>query len=303
MDCMQILDVAPPWSFEWTAFCATGGVGAGPPAATVQGWTVAAVIVAAIAALIALFKDELWWRVHAPKLEVRLVRAGVVAGFELELRVRNTSKRMAADEVTVRAVELEPHPLEGAIGMRGVSHIVPVDRLVPRASGETSYGVAPQAEVRLPFVTWLDGQTRADPVLASVAWAPKTSVAQTQIYDEAGGLLVLPSADDRAHWVEMHPNLVAIMSAPAMIRLEVAARNVPARLYTVKLRRTPDAPVADDLPLNLNRRVGVFSSELVEGSEPYNRVTHASSLPIGRTVSVERAESDAGERAGNESAR
>jgi hypothetical protein len=128
-------------------------------------WAVAGVVVALFAALVALFREEFWHRRHAPRLEVALGRLGGDF-FALALRLRNASTRLAAEGVTVRVIELEPHPLEGAVGPKWVSPIVDLDQLLCRASGETTFGLAPCGEARLPLLTLQDGWTPRDPAVA-----------------------------------------------------------------------------------------------------------------------------------------
>jgi hypothetical protein len=106
----------------------------------------------------------------------------------------------------------------------------PIDQLVPRASGETSFGLPPEGATTLSLLHLNDGDTSADPATADLVWMDQ----QPEGPDHTG-LLVLPSADERKHWTELHPDLATIMDAPAMVRLEVAATNVPARMYTVKI--------------------------------------------------------------------
>jgi hypothetical protein len=96
-------------------------------------------------------------------------------------------------------------------------------------------------------------------------------------------LLVLPSADDREHWSTQHPDLAPIMNLPAMIRLEVAAANVPARHYTLKLSRDPSMPPAEELPMSPGLRIGAFEMVLENGLAPYNAAPHAGGLPVGKT--------------------
>jgi hypothetical protein len=72
------------------------------------------------------------------------------------------------------------------------------------------------------------------------------------------------------------------MDAPAMLRLEIAASNVPARLYTVKIYRTTDAPSAEHLPMNPNIRTPIaFTLKLCAGRTPYNRIIHVSGYSVG----------------------
>ncbi|MEA2331369.1 MAG: hypothetical protein QOH58_1507 [Thermoleophilaceae bacterium] len=232
-----------------------------PAASSLPTWlTGAAVIAALLGVLVALFKDELWHQLHAPRFEVSLERGGL-AREKVQIRIRNTSKRLAAENASVRVTEVVPHPLEAAIGPRGISGIVAVDLLLKRRSGESIYAVAPQGQVLLDLVDLTDANDPDQPVKARPAWdGPVTNVD----YDNVGGLLVLPSQESRESWAEQMPGVR--MDSAALVHLEVAASNVPARLYTVKLYRSPHVPPARDLPMAATSGGAQLYAELFEGS-------------------------------------
>ncbi len=222
--------------------------------------TGAAVIVTLLGVLVALFKDELWHRLHASRFAVSLERGGLMRE-KVQVRVRNTSKRLAAQDASVRVTEVVPHPLEAAIGPRGISGIVAVDQLLKRTSGQSTYAVAPQGQVLLDLVNLTDAYSPDQSVKAEPAWeGPVTNVG----YDDVDGLLVLPSQEARETWATQLPGLS--MDSAALVRLEVAASNVPAHLYTVKLYRSPHVPPARDLPMAQTSGNAQLYAELFEGS-------------------------------------
>jgi hypothetical protein len=258
--CLELLSQGiRPSPFGWVPFCP---ISDSPMAAsTPPEWlTGAAVIATLLGVLVALFKDELWHQLHAPRFEVSLVRGGL-AREKVQVRIRNTSKRLAAEEASVRVTEVEPHALEAAIGPRGISGIVAVDLLLKRRSGESTYSVAPQGQVLLDLVTLTDAYDPDQSVKAMPAWdGPVTNVG----CDDVDGLLVLPSYEDREQWAGQLPGVP--MDSAALVHVEVAASNVPARLYTVKLYRSPHVPPARDLPMAATSGGAQLYAELFEGS-------------------------------------
>jgi hypothetical protein len=182
--------------------------------------------------------------------------------------------------VTVRVIELESHPLQASIGPRWAPPIGATDRLLKRASGEATFGIPPDGEVRVSLLGLKDGWTDDDPTIAYLPWMNPGDDREVQ-----PGVLVLPSTDERRSWSEQYPDLATIMDAPAMVRLEIAATNVPARLYTVKVYRTTDAPSGQHLPVNPDLRTAIaFRLDLVPGRAPYNQTLHASQLPVGSST-------------------
>jgi hypothetical protein len=240
--------------------------------ATTSGWTVGAVVVAALAVIAALFKDELWHWMHRARLEVVAVRGS--GPFEVELQLRNPSNRTAAEGVTARIIQMEDHPIEYSLGPKWMPRLTPLDQLLPRISGETMFALAPLGQVRLPLLTFDDGWTSADPALARIATAKGAEGGED---GSRGDLVVLPNADQRGTALENHPGLRRALSSPAMIRMEVAATNVPARLFTLKLWRSLERPPAGQMPMSPYLRAGAFSWELVDGYAPYNWAPHGSS--------------------------
>jgi hypothetical protein len=226
------------------------------------GWTQAAVIVSGIgifvAALVALFKDEFWhWR-HAPGLEVGIEREGE---FAVALRLRNPSQRTAAQGVAVRVIDYEGDPVERALRPRWFTEVIhSVDRLLPRASGETSFGIAPNGEVRLPLAILKDADTAEDKAVALLPAALGQGEGALEV-------LVAHPLAERREAVEQWPEAGEVSDKPAMIRLEVAADNVPARLYTVTISRPHDVPPRDGMPLNPAFRAMTFDVGLVEGAQ------------------------------------
>jgi hypothetical protein len=249
------------------------------------GWTAGVVVVGFIAALVALFKDEFWhWR-HAPGLDVALV-AEPYPSFGYSVRLKNPSERLSAEGASVRVLEFEPHPLEYATGPKWSNHIIQVDRLVPRASGETTFVLAPEAEVRLPLFSVGGAWTDEEHAVASFPWWE----GMTTVAGAHEGLLVLPSTRSRDEWIHPHPDLRAIEGCPAMVRLEVSATNVPARLYTVKITRDVDAWPGEAPPGNPSLHRDTFSVTLEPGSSPYNPTPHASQMMPAEEPDVEEAE-------------
>lgn len=283
---MTLLGPAPHSFFEWVPFCSSG-MRIAEQMADVPGWGSPSVIAGLIGStliligvLLAFFKDEIWHRLHGPRLEIATERGGMTH-TEVFMRVRNVSTRLAAEEVTVRVREVAPHPLISAIGPRGVSRIVEVDALVARASGETAYTIGPGGDVRLMLVRLSDGYEARNPCIAEPSWEGPT--ANVGIY-EVNGIVVAPSAEDRESWSEQHPDLASIMGDPAMVRLEVSAANVPTARYTLRMSRSPSLPPFRDLPAAITRGGGPMEAELIKGWEPYPFAPHAGQLPIGETM-------------------
>jgi hypothetical protein len=238
--------------------------------ATTSGWTIGAVLAAVFAVVVALFKDELWHGMHRARLDV-----GVVSGsgpFDVELLLWNTSKRTAAEGVTARIIQMEDHPIEYARGPKWMPRLTALDQLLPRISGETSFALAPLGQVHLPLLTLSDRWTSADAALAQIATREDEGGEE-----QRGGLVILPSADERAAAVEESPGLQRALPSPAMIRLEVAATNVPARLFTFKIWRNLDAPPRAQMPRSPYLRAGLFHWKLEDGIVPYNWAPHGSS--------------------------
>ena len=77
-------------------FCSAPAEAVPASVAATSAWTIALVFVAAIAAVIALFKDEVWHWVHAPRLDVQVDRRGGIGMYDLQLVLKNESRRMAA---------------------------------------------------------------------------------------------------------------------------------------------------------------------------------------------------------------
>jgi len=242
------------------------------PLAATSGWTIGGVLVGLSAVLVALFKDEFWHALYAPRLDVHLTghtpQTAVVV-----LVVRNTSQRVPAESVTVRVTQVEPHPFEHVIGTKQMDHVRDADVLLPRVSGETAFGLSPGSAARVPLMTYRDAYEDGNAAIVELPWAePEVAGRDERL------LLVLPSVDDREYWVETHPDLVDLWPSPAMIRLEVAAANVPAKLYTVKLRRDPDRPPLSRAPMVQLVGSGAFSVELWPGHAARNRAPHGSSM-------------------------
>jgi hypothetical protein len=237
-------------------------------------WARGGVIAALLTVLVALFKDEFWnWR-HGSKLTVVLFDERHWG--DLKFRLRNESRRTPARQVSVRVIELEPHPFERTVGTKWVDHVMSVDVLLSRPTGETRYDIAPGAEVIVPFTQLRDGWTDDEAAVALMPWAPKPPMPS----EDQAGLLVLPSLADRQHWADQLPGLEESWGAPAMARIEVAGTNVAARYYTVKIWRDPEPPPAGQRPDNPSFKAGVFRTELVSGKASHNPAQHASSYPL-----------------------
>jgi hypothetical protein len=249
------------------------------------GWTAGVVVVGFLAALVALFKDEFWhWR-HAPGLDVALV-AEPYPSFGYAVRLKNPSERLSAEGASVRVLEFEPHPLEYATGPKWSNHIIQVDRLVPRASGETTFVLAPKAEVRVPLFSVGGAWTDEEHAVASFPWWD----GMTTVVGAHEGLLVLPSMRSREEWIDPYPDLRPIEDCPAMVRLEVSGTNVPARLYTVKITRDVDASPGEAPPGNPSLHRDTFSVTLEPGLSPYNPTPHASQMMPSEEPDVEEPE-------------
>lgn len=238
-----------------------------------SGWTAAAALATFLAVIVALFKDEFWHWLHAPALDVELVPEPYPS-FGFALRLKNPSKRLSAEGVSVRALDLEPHPLEYSIGPKWSNHIIQVDRLVPRVSGETTFHVAPEAEVQLPLFSVGGAWTDQDHAVASIPWWDGT----TTVSGDHEGRLVLPSMESREAWIDPFPVLRPIEECPAMMRLEVSGTNVPARLYTVKITRDINAWPGEAQPGNPIFHRSTFSAILEAGLSPYNPAPHAGQM-------------------------
>jgi hypothetical protein len=214
-------------------------------------WVALGAIGTLLAVLVALFKDEISHLLYAPSIEVTEEYGDNF--FDRVLKLRNSSRRQAAIGVTVRGLWLDHHPIEHAIGPQGVSLRVATDTLIPRPSGETTFDIPPRGEVRLPLMQLRDAEKPEEPVTAEVPWADVTSTLGHE------GLLIAPSVDEVSRWKDEFP---AAMEGSASIELEVAARNVPARVYALTVARRRDPSFGDSAPWRPGLRIGSFDIHL-----------------------------------------
>jgi hypothetical protein len=214
--------------------------------------------VALLAVLVALFKDEYWhWR-HAPKVDVGLRRD---QGRVL-LVLCNPSSRVAAQSASVRVTQVRPHPWVAAMGVKDLAlESTIVDRLLRRPSGEDRFDIAPGGEAQVEVAHLRDGYGPEDPVVAKVAWGAPAGCES--VHEIEGEMIVLPSWTARLEWGDRQPP----MNSPAVIQMEVAAANVPARIWSLMLWRDPAMPPADGLAAAQTRYGGMTQADLTPGSD------------------------------------
>ena len=255
-------------SLSLSAWCAGPGttvaMDAPVVAASTTFWVAASAIATTLAVFVALFKDEFWNALHAPKLEVTIDRRW----WEVTLVLRNASTRMAAHRVEVRLTELESHPLLYTTGPKWTHfHLAEVDKRLPRGDGDEVFDIPPGGEVRLGFASLSDCWTEGDAATVNLGSGSGMT------------LLALPSKVARDYWEAVHPELNDLnRDAAAMVRFEVSANNVAAKKYTLRLKRDRDRPAGDALPLAPGIRSQVWDVVLVVGSSPRNDARHGSSL-------------------------
>ena len=73
--------------------------------------------------------------------------------YDLQLVLKNESRRMAAEGLSVRIVEMLPHPIVFSVGPKYGIEVVALDQLLPRISGETTFALPPRPTAPLPITS------------------------------------------------------------------------------------------------------------------------------------------------------